>query len=172
VAHHANLDFATLWQRVSGQFALPAGSVHGPAHWQRVERNGLFLARRTAARLDVVRLFAVLHDSQRINEYSDPGHGQRAADFARKLRGDGFEIDDEGFLLLYEACAGHTDLRRSPDSTIGTCLDADRLDLWRVSITPSPHFMSTEFGHWLASRGNLRFLFTVDQDNPANKGTI
>jgi uncharacterized protein len=91
-------------------------------------------------------LFAVFHDSKRMNEFDDPHHGQRGVEFAKQLRGELFEIDDEGFSLLYTACSAHTDLFNSPDITIGTCLDADRLDLTRVGIKPDPEYMSTAYG--------------------------
>jgi hypothetical protein len=38
------------------------------------------------------------------------------------------------------------------DPTIGTCRDADRLDLWRVHLQPDERYMSTERGKELARR--------------------
>ena len=150
----AEINYELLWQRVTGTFALSPDSVHGPSHWRRVEKNGLMLAARSGARLDVVRLFAVFHDSKRLNEFNDPEHGPRGAAFARQLRNVLFQIDDAGFDLLCEACTVHTALHHSPDATIGTCLDADRLDLGRVGIIPDPKFMSTEYGRALAKTGD------------------
>ncbi len=60
-------------------YALPWGGDHGVAHWARVLENGLRLAKETGANVEVVRLFAVLHDSRRVNEAMDPDHGPRAA---------------------------------------------------------------------------------------------
>ena len=40
----------------------------------------------------MVELFAFLHDSQMLNEYSDPRHGARAADFAASLNGQFFDL--------------------------------------------------------------------------------
>jgi uncharacterized protein len=117
-------------------YALPWGGDHGVAHWARVLENGLRLARETSADVEVVRLFAVLHDSRRVNEATDPEHGPRAAEFARSLRGRLFDLSDHEFHLLHRACAGHTHERTHPDVTIQTCWDADRLDLGRVGITP------------------------------------
>ena len=48
-------------------------SVHGLQHWQRVERNGLYLAKKEGGDDLVVSLFALFHDSQRVNDYEDPG---------------------------------------------------------------------------------------------------
>jgi uncharacterized protein len=89
-------------------------------------------------------LFAVLHDSRRINEGSDPDHGPRAAEFARTLRGRLFDLPDHEFRLLHRACAGHTHERTHPDVTIRTCWDADRLDIGRIGITPHPSRLCTE----------------------------
>jgi uncharacterized protein len=59
------------------------------------------------------------------------------------LRGEIFELSDRDFRILHRACAGHTHERTHPDETIQTCWDADRLDLGRVGITPSPYFLNT-----------------------------
>lgn len=106
--------------------------------------NGLRLAGETGAIGDVVRLFAVLHDSRRIHEHTDPEHGPRAAEFARTLRGRLFDLPDHEFDLLHRACAGHTHERTHPDVTIRACWDADRLDLGRVGISPHPKYLGTE----------------------------
>lgn len=125
-------------------YTLPWGGDHGVAHWARVLENGLRLAEETGADLGVVRLFAVLHDSRRVNEATDPEHGPRAAEFARSLRGPLFDLPDHEYCLLHRACAGHTHERTHPDVTIQTCWDADRLDLGRVGITPHPSRLCTE----------------------------
>ena len=56
-----------------------------------------------------VQLFAVFHDSCRVNEGYDDGHGERGGDLAFELRYKLFVLSYEEFDLLYEACAGHTD---------------------------------------------------------------
>jgi uncharacterized protein len=90
------------------------------------------------------QLFALLHDSRRVNESWDPDHGPRAAEFARTLRGRLFDLPDHEFRLLHRACADHTHERTHPDLTVQTCWDADRLDLGRVGITPHPSYLCTE----------------------------
>ena len=45
--------------------------------------------------------------------------------------------------LLAEACRCHTEGKCSADPTIGTCWDADRLDLGRVGKRPDPKFLTT-----------------------------
>jgi uncharacterized protein len=125
-------------------YALPWGGFHGVAHWARVLENGLRLAGETGADVEIVRLFALLHDSRRVNEDTDPDHGPRAAEFAETLRGRLFDLPDPEFRLLHRACAGHTHELTHPDVTVQTCWDADRLDLGRVGITPHPSRLCTE----------------------------
>ena len=125
-------------QAILEDYALPWDGPHGVAHWARVLENGLRLAEVTGADLEVVALFAVFHDSKRINERRDAQHGQRGAAFASQLRGRVFELADPEFALLLQACRGHTDERTHPDITVQTCWDADRLDLGRVGIKPDP----------------------------------
>lgn len=55
--------------------ALSLGGDHGVAHWARVLENGLSLAEKTGVSVIVVSLFAIFHDSRRINEVTDPEHG-------------------------------------------------------------------------------------------------
>ena len=145
------LDLSKLWAYVEDQFTLGPYSLHGPAHWRRVEKNGLLVASRSGADVRVVRLFAVLHDSRRQDEGADIGHGQRGAELAERLRGELFEIDDEAFQKLYYACAWHEKGRVTAEPTIGTCWDADRLDLPRVGALPLPKYMSTAYGKQLAA---------------------
>jgi uncharacterized protein len=138
------LDIARILRTILDQYVLPFNGDHGVAHWARVLENGLRLAETTGANTEVVTLFAVFHDSRRLNESTDPRHGQRAADFAGELRGRAFDLPDSEFRLLYRACAGHTHERTHPDITVQTCWDSDRLDLGRVGIIPHPDRLCTE----------------------------
>jgi uncharacterized protein len=150
-----NIDFPRLWERVTTQYHGDWTSFHGPAHWRRVERNGLLLATRTHADVTIVRLFAVFHDSRRLTDGWDEGHGGRGAEFARELRGDAFDLDNDEFELLHYACKWHTDGKHHDNFTIATCWDADRLDLGRVGITPDPARMCTPFAREIASSGSV-----------------
>jgi uncharacterized protein len=140
------MDLSELWALNANQFPLAPHSLHGPDHWQRVERNGLEIAQHNGADILIVRLFAVFHDSRRQNEMHDPQHGQRAADYAASLRGNYFTLNDSQFDLFRQACILHDKGQVSDDPTIGACWDADRLDLPRVNITPAASFMSTAYG--------------------------
>ena len=155
------IAFERLWKTVASQFVGRATSIHAPPHWRRVERNGLLLADETGADLDVVRLFALFHDSRRESDGSDPEHGARAAEYAAELRGHAFELADDRFEKLHFACVWHTDGQRHDDPTIATCWDADRLDLGRVGVMPDPNRMCTPIGRRIAGLGSVeRFLET------------
>jgi uncharacterized protein len=143
-------NFKDIWKIAATQFELGSHSLHGPSHWKRVEKNGLLIAEETGADKRVITLFAIFHDSRRVNEGTDHGHGSRGAALAKSLRGKHFDMEDEAFQLFLEACAGHTDGLVTPDKTIAACWDADRLDLVRVGITPDPRRMGTTPGKRLA----------------------
>ena len=140
---NSNIDYAKLWSFVTTQFPLDEDSIHGPRHWRNVESNGIMLAGETGADLQIVRLFAIFHDSRRMNEWTDHEHGKRGGELARELRGKLFELDDTRMEMLVEACFWHERGRVSGDETIGTCWDADRLDLPRVGVQPSANYLST-----------------------------
>ena len=98
---------------------------------------------KAGADVIVVRLFAVFHDAERTNEGYDPEHGQRGADLAARLHGDLFKLTDGQLALLLDACRHHNDGLVSCEITVGTCWDADRLDLPRVGLEPQADKMST-----------------------------
>jgi uncharacterized protein len=125
------------------EYALPWYGTHGLSHWARVLENGLRLAEETGANIEVVQLFAVFHDSRRVNEGIDDGHGERGAELALALRDEWLALSNDDFGLLCEACVGHTDGETDADITIQTCWDADRLDLGRVGICPEPNRLCT-----------------------------
>ena len=120
-------------------------SVHGLQHWQRVERNGLYLAKKEGGDDLVVSLFALFHDSQRINDYEDPEHGSRGAVLAEEFYANGrLDLTKEQLELLIEACRGHTEIIHHANVTIQCCWDGDRLDLTRVSVIPEAEFLNTK----------------------------
>ena len=123
--------------------------VHGDLHWRTVGANGLWIADAVAG-VDrtVVFLFALLHDSMRENDWTDPEHGPRAAALARELHDESvIGISQAQLELLAYACDEHTNGLVSGDATIGACWDADRLDLPRVGVSPDPELFSTSVAH-------------------------
>lgn len=143
------IDYQAIWREETCRFnSKELSPIHGPEHWSRVEAAGLKIAHMLEAYgqyvdRDVIRLFAVLHDSCRISDSHDPDHGRRAAEHAKETRGKLFELDDSEFDLLYKAIAWHADGFTVEDTTIGACFDADRMDLRRVGIEPDPALIST-----------------------------
>ena len=83
------------------QFPLGNSIIHGEGHWMRVLYNGRMIANETGANLNVVELFAVMHDCQRDNEHYDLEHGRRAAEYVHEIRGKWFDITDEEALFSY-----------------------------------------------------------------------
>lgn len=128
---------------IRAQFALDWYGIHGIQHWERVRDNGLRLALTTGANPTVVELFAFLHDSRRLDDWEDQGHGARAAAYLQTLRRCYFDISDEELELLVYACQHHSDGLMEGDVTVLTCWDADRLDLGRVGIRPNPRYLCT-----------------------------
>jgi uncharacterized protein len=118
---------------------------HGDEHWRCVAATGLTLA-PVVGDVDttLVFCFGLLHDTRRVNEAFDPGHGERAAVFAAELRGEGvLPLPDLEFDLLASALVHHSGGLVSSDPTTGTCWDSDRLHLPRVSIQPRADLLST-----------------------------
>ena len=102
------------------------------------------LCRHHPADAEIVRLFALFHDSCRHDEYADPGHGPRRAQLPIDFRQAGrFQLDDPRMEIPVTACRIHNGGMPQSEPTLAVCLDADRLDLGRVGIIPDPLRLST-----------------------------
>ena len=126
------------------QFKISWHGIHGANHWARVLHHGITIGTERSADLLVIELFAFLHDSQRHSDGGDYYHGKRGAEYARSLNTVYFELTAPRIDALCEAIEHHSGGKVHDHATIQTCWDADRLDLGRVSITPSPKFLSQE----------------------------
>jgi len=135
-------------------FYCALNSYHGPAHWRKVEDTVILLTPETGADIVVGRLFAIFHDCCRVNDEEDIDHGPRAAKFIHRILGSKIHLDAKRGKLLEYAVHHHTSGMTSKDPTIGTCWDADRLDLGRVGIIPSASRMSTAAGKEIAQTVN------------------
>ena len=131
--------------------------LHGFVHWKAVERNGHYLADINGADKPVITHFSFFHDCMRVNEDDDPEHGPRAAAFIKEHR-DLLDLSDDQYKQLHTAVSGHTHGRRSPDITIATCWDADRLDLGRVGISPRSELLLTPEAKRIADEKDLAVL--------------
>ena len=147
----SDFERSALLKAILAQFRIKQHGAHGPSHWARVRKHGLAVGSAVGADLLVVELFAFLHDSQRENEYSDPGHGGRAAAFAQSLNKSYFSLAPEQMKKLSIAMAGHSDGQIHQDPTIQTCWDADRLDLGRVGTKPRAKYLSAEGAKYIES---------------------
>ena len=129
------------------EFPAYSSWFHGITHWKHVEAFGLLLAREVPeADTDVIRWFAYLHDCRR-GTFSDIEHGVLASRYISTIRRTFLSgLSDEQVHTLKLACRYHTTKRRTGNPTADICLDADRLDLPRVSITLDPRKMATETG--------------------------
>ena len=132
-----------LFEAIRDRCRIDLDGIHGVSHWSRVRLNGLRLAAHTGADPVVVELFAFLHDACRDDEGADPGHGKRAALFVDALPRGELPATDAQLDLLKVACTGHAHQPTHGDPTVATCWDADRLDLWRLGITPDPDRLCT-----------------------------
>ncbi|HQX89496.1 MAG TPA: hypothetical protein PKY03_03770 [Moraxellaceae bacterium] len=126
------------------KFVLDWDGIHGAKHWARVKRLGRYLGAEHGADLEVVTLFALMHDSCREDEDRDIEHGSRASLLVREMNGVLYGINDFQENQLAFACEGHSHGGMSHDITIQVCWDADRLDLGRLAIQPDPRRLGTE----------------------------
>ncbi|MET0528973.1 MAG: hypothetical protein ABW003_11645 [Microvirga sp.] len=125
--------------------------IHGLDHWFRVWKNAQLLGGGAASLdshvdMEVVALFALFHDSMRMNDRDDPDHGVRGYRLWERLN----QLHNlEEFLsyrqkeTFFEACTDHNKGFISTDPTIAVCWDSDRLDIHRKGIWPDTSFMST-----------------------------
>jgi uncharacterized protein len=154
-------NYPAILKAILEGFALRARGTHGITHWARVQANGLRIAEANGADREVVILFALFHDSRRVNEGGDRDHGLRGGEFARSLRGELIHLDDERFERLFEACRRHTHGPTDEDPTLLACWDADRLDLGRVGIDPDPWRLGTpaarNLREWATARAVSRY---------------
>jgi uncharacterized protein len=117
---------------------------HGPRHWRDVARMGQILYEDSKLNVnpELIFLFALLHDSQRLNEYNDPDHGLRASFLVEGLILNG--TLPESAEVLIPILIAHDQGLTSVDPLTGLCWDADRLTLWRVGVVPDSKYASTD----------------------------
>jgi uncharacterized protein len=149
-------DMAAIMVQILRGYTLPVWGDHGAVHWARVMQNGLRVVETNGADCEEVAWFALFHDSRRVNESRDDGHGIRGGELAQSLRGTLLHLDDARFDLLFHACRLHTDGLTEGNPTPQACWDADRLDLARVGIMPKPDRLCTDTARELLGWANAR----------------
>ena len=124
--------------------------IYGIEHSDRVAENGKRLL-LPGASPNVVAAFAYLHDAERSDSETDSEHGENAALLVDTIRHEYLaDLTDTEIELLKEACRVHGSTHKTGNPTIDICLDADRLDLPRLGIKPTPEKMATEKGAIMA----------------------
>lgn len=98
------------------------------------------------------------------NENIDPGHGDRAADFAAALNLKFYDLKPPQLGQLCTAIRFHSDGEIHSDPTIQTCWDADRLDLGRIGIKPSTKYLSAEGSTYIESA----YEWSIEQNVAGN----
>lgn len=137
-------DLGALVAGVLARSSGKASHLHGVEHWKRVAAAGhALLEGEPEADHVVVFLFALFHDSMRLNDGYDLDHGRRGFALARDLHGSLHTISDDRMDLLETVCDLHEEGRVTCWPTTGVCWDADRLNLWRVGVRPDPGLLST-----------------------------
>ncbi len=159
------VNLEAVWYRVLKDTPVAYYSIHGPEHWARVERNGLYVAQKTEADKTIVQLFAVFHDCMRWNDAVDPGHGHRGAEYAVQIKDELINIPPDDFDKFYYACEWHTDKQTTDDITIAACWDADRLDIGRVGYILDPQFMNSKPAQEIAKHNELSPLDRIKVRN-------
>jgi len=132
-------------QEVFRQFRLKPTSAHGLSHARRVFTIGKELAAKTGADRLVVAVFALVHDIGREDECDDELHGERSAALLLTTFKDLFPLSGSQLKTLFFAISWHHMGRTISHPTIGTCWDADRLDLSRCHMETNPALLSTAF---------------------------
>ena len=138
------LNLQAIVAEAVGRSTRPQSYHHGEQHWKAVTYAGMRLCDLVPeADRELVFLFGLFHDTQRISEYADPDHGDRAALVATEMLQDDMR-DDPGRLddLAY-AIRFHDRGMVTTEATRSVCWDADRLNLWRVGTEPDPELLST-----------------------------
>ena len=133
------------------------------------KRNGVYLCRFNSADIEVVRLFALFHDSKRENDHRDLEHGPRAELYLRTIS-QLVPLNSDQFENLCIACKTHTLGTVAENITIGTCWDSDRLDIGRVGIKPHEKFMTNEEAQRIAREEDYDSLGNFEDENSNFKG--
>ena len=122
------------------------GTTHDVEHWDRVAKFGRLLFKE-GADIDVIMPFAFLHNSERENNVYDEEHGLRASKQIDIIRETELKnLNDRQIAKLKRACELHTIKHRTGDMTVDICFGADRMDLLRIGIMPSPERITTKQG--------------------------
>jgi len=152
------IPYQALLEEICDHYKLNLYGAHGIEHWESVYANTQMLSEVYGVESKVFMLFALLHDSQRLDEDDDFEHGIRAAQKIQSYLDTGKIILDanDQKRLLY-ACANHTKANKNDplykDLIVQICLDADKLDIGRVGVIPEKSHFLTPHAQMLVEQG-------------------
>lgn len=163
------------------RYNMPDSAVHGMPHYERVLLYALLIAGQElpddAEAMEILAHAAVWHDSRRMDDYLDTGHGARAAVYYHDYCGKHPEIhfhpesellmrfhdidDSKGFDRIAKQFAD----RKDYVSTLFRIFkDADALDRWRLGDTGlDPAFLRTETAKGMVSFSKGLVESTMDK---------
>lgn len=145
------------------EFNRPQSTIHATGHCERVLLHALALCEKempdNPAALEILAQAAVFHDSKRIDDYMDTGHGARAAayytDFCREHPDiihfhpetecimSGHDRPDNVWTKIIMARFGNE--AKSATELYHIFKDADALDRWRLGdFGLDPKFLRTD----------------------------
>lgn len=127
-------------KKITDQFYIKDSFIHGIPHWSRVFYYGDILSDFNSLDIENIAYFSIFHDSRRFNDFEDPDHGLRGADFFRTFDKI-IKLKNEQKEIIYEACKIHNYQKQSDSFEVGVCLDSDRIDLTRVGIKPNNDYL-------------------------------
>jgi len=154
----SDFSYKRLYKKIVNDATVNIKGIHGAKHWTRVMRNGMYIAEHEHLPHKVIKCFALLHDSRRLNDGTDPMHGPRAADYAAAIRDTHLVMAETEFSQLVFACRYHTNEQDTDDIIVHACWDADRLDLGRIGITPDPAYLKTNTAKNIAKSESFYLL--------------
>ena|SRR5699024_4774535 len=126
-------------------FWLPDSEWHTKSHSARVLLLALLIGHQkgvTDEEMEKLAKAAVFHDSRRLDDGIDKGHGGRAAEYYKDYcREHDLPFDEQTYHIIYyhdqDDAHGLAEIQKSPDSERGVLLyqifkDADGLDRFRL----------------------------------------
>jgi uncharacterized protein len=153
------LDLAERYVHMALKHATNADSSrNGAEHWRSVGANGAAIAAKTpGANPTIVAAFAAYHDSQRLPDGDDPGHGERAVEIGRRLPNRWARHLTMGGppWIFRQALRDHSRGLVSDDPTVGACWDADRLERASHGEPVRLDLLSTDVGRKLAKERGI-----------------
>ena len=166
----------------SVKYNRPDSLIHGMGHYERVLLYALMVAEKELPgdeeAMEILAHAAVWHDSRRLDEYLDTGHGARAAVYYHEYCSVNLEFkchpEVEDIMRYHDIDdrIGNERIQRDfgdraeyVKKLYHIFKDADALDRWRLGDTGlDPKFLRTDTARNLTSFSRKLVLDTMDSD--------